>query len=180
MESRARPRAHHTGYRRGRLARLCLRGDRERRPARGAPGPGRTRCDDRTDRGYPARLITRARGGGGTVTRSTSYVSFSRAVLATGAGRIIEADHAQGDAEQVVVPVPVSHKVLSAAGARIHLLRWLTLPLDLAVRPCGLLGSTTREQCHHHQPLSHHLRLSRPPRKGQGWLGQHGARPAPA
>src|SRR5215510_12523332 len=58
MESRARPRAHHARYRRGRLARLCLRGDCERRPPRGAAGPGRTRRDDRTDRGYAARLIT--------------------------------------------------------------------------------------------------------------------------
>ena len=40
------------------LARLCLRGDRERRPARGAAGSGRTRCDDRTDRRSAARLIT--------------------------------------------------------------------------------------------------------------------------
>src|SRR5205807_3834147 len=61
VESRARPRARHAGYRRGRLARLRLRGDRELRPARGAAGPGRTQCDDRTDRGYAARLSTRAR-----------------------------------------------------------------------------------------------------------------------
>src|SRR5262245_26830732 len=65
--------------------------------------------------------------------------------LVGGTAGIIDPQHAQRDAEHIVVPVPASRQVLAPAGTRIHLNGWLARPCRLAVRLCLLFGRTPRQ-----------------------------------
>src|SRR4029077_1021783 len=65
----------------------------------------------------------------------------------------------QGDAEHVVVPVPVRRQVLASASTRIHLDGRLAGPLHFAVRLCRLLRPTPRQQRSHHEPPGHRPKI---------------------